>query len=159
MANDPQLGTRTINRDKEFIPRVLVRAMVTLCLSVLAIVSYARITDRPLVATPPTLEEVPIVAEQMIQIYSETSGAVVVTDEAGMELLDLEAGSAGALPSIYRVLERQRSMRGVTVSDPIRLVRYSDGRIGLRDDLTEIRLELSGFGDDNLRHLSEILEE
>lgn len=159
MANDPQLSTGPIARDKELIPRVLVRAMVTLCLSVLAIVSYAKITDRPLAAQPPSLAMAPIVAEQMIQIYSETSGAVLVTDDAGEELLDLQAGTAGALPSIYRVLERQRMMRGVAVSDPIQLVRYSDDRIGLRDQLTGLNMELMGFGDDNLRHLVELLEE
>ena len=159
MANDPQLGTTQQKRDRELIPRVLVRAMVTLCLSVLAIAGYARLTDRPLAASPPSLEEAPIVAEQHIQIYSETSGAVIVTDADGIQLLDLAAGDAGALPSIYRVLERRRGARGIDASDPIQLVRYSAHRIGLRDELTGATLELMGFGTNNLRHLSALLEE
>jgi len=48
---------------------------------------------------------------------------------------------------------------GMEGSDPIRLVRYSDGRLSLRDDFTDFRAELLGFGADNERAFARLLEE
>lgn len=157
MANDLELGVHP--KDRELIPRILVRAVITLCLSVLAIVSYARLTDRPLVATPPSLEETPIVHEMVIQIYSQPDGAVWITDVDGTELLNLGPGEGGYAASIYRVLDRQRGARGVAASDPIRLARHSDGRVSLIDDLSDVRIEFIGAGAAQVAQFSGLLEE
>jgi putative photosynthetic complex assembly protein len=141
------------------VPTILVRAMFVLCLCVLIIVSYARITDRPLSATPPTLEEAPVVQERMIRIFGEMDGSARVLDMNGNLVADFAPDQGGFVAGIYRVLERERGAVGLDASEPIRLVRFSDGRIGLRDDHTDFRAELFGFGADNEAVFARLLEE
>lgn len=145
--------------DKEMIPAVLLRAMVVLCLCVLIIVAYARLTDRPLEAMPPAVEEVPILQERMIRIYGEMDGSARVLDLDGSVIATLASDEGGFVAGIYRVLERERGAVGLSGSEPIRLVRFSDGRIGLRDDHTDFRAELIGFGRDNTLAFARLLEE
>jgi putative photosynthetic complex assembly protein len=133
--------------------------MFVLCLCVLIIVSYARITDRPLSATPPTLEEAPVVQERMIRIFGEMDGSARVLDMNGNLVADFAPDQGGFVAGIYRVLERERGAVGLDASEPIRLVRFSDGRIGLRDDHTDFRAELFGFGADNEAVFARLLEE
>jgi di/tricarboxylate transporter len=45
---------KLVQRDKEMIPRRLLRAMLALVVVVLLIVTWARLTDRPLTAMPPS---------------------------------------------------------------------------------------------------------
>lgn len=150
---------KLVERDKEMIPTVLIRAMFILCVCVLIIVSYARLTDRPLSATPPTLEEAPIVTERLIRIYAELDGSARVFDPNGNLIADYASEEGGFIAGVYRVLDRERSAVGADASDPIRLVRFEDGRLGLRDDLTDFRAELVGFGADNEAAFARLLEE
>jgi putative photosynthetic complex assembly protein len=158
MAHSPA-EKKLVKRDKEMVPTILVRAMFVLCLCVLIIVSYARITDRPLSATPPTLEEAPVVQERMIRIFGEMDGSARVLDMNGNLVADFAPDQGGFVAGIYRVLERERGAVGLDASEPIRLVRFSDGRIGLRDDHTDFRAELFGFGADNEAVFARLLEE
>jgi putative photosynthetic complex assembly protein len=158
MAHSPA-EKKLVKRDKEMVPTILVRAMFVLCLCVLIIVSYARITDRPLSATPPSLEEAPVVQERMIRIFGEMDGSARVLDMNGNLVADFAPDQGGFVAGIYRVLERERGAVGLDASEPIRLVRFSDGRIGLRDDHTDFRAELFGFGADNEAVFARLLEE
>lgn len=146
-------------RDKEMIPTVLIRAMFILCLCVLIIVSYARLTDRPLSAMPPSVEEVPVLQERVIRIYGEMNGSARVLDVDGNLIATFGPDEGGFIAGISRVLERTRGAVGAEASDPIRLVRFADGRLGLRDDYTTFRTELVGFGADNEAVFSRLLEE
>lgn len=157
MATHPE--QKLVERDREMVPRILVRAMFTLCLSVLVIVAYARLTDRPLEAMPPSEAQVPVVAEKMIRIYGAMNGSARVMDLDGNVILTLSETEGGFVAGIYRVLERRRNAVGASGSDPIRLVRYADGRLSLRDDLTDFRAELVGFGADNERVFARIMGE
>lgn len=150
---------KLVERDKEMIPTILVRAMFVLCICVLIIVSYARLTDRPLEALPPSLEEAPVVQERMIRLYGEMDGSARVMDLDGNVIAVLDETQGGFIAGVYRVLERRRGAVGLSGSEPIRLVRFSDGRIGLRDDHTDFRAELVGFGADNERAFARLLEE
>lgn len=150
---------KLVERDKEMIPMVLIRAMAILCICVLIIVSYARLTDRPLSAMPPSVEQAPIVTERMIRIYGQLDGSARVFDVDGSLIAEYSNTEGGFIAGIYRVLERERGAVGADASDPIRLVRFADGRLGLRDDLTDFRAELFGFGADNEAAFSRLLEE
>ena len=59
---------KLVERDREMVPTILVRAMFVLCVSVLIIVAYARLTDRPLEAMPPSEAEVPVVTPSAASI-------------------------------------------------------------------------------------------
>lgn len=150
---------KLIERDREMIPRVLLRAMLVLCVSVLIIVSYARMTDRPLAAQPPSEIEVPVAHERLIRIFGQMDGSARVMDVDGTVIATLSPEQGGFVSGIYRVLERERGAVGRSADEPIRLVRFSDGRLGLRDPLTDFRAELVGFGADNTRVFARILEE
>lgn len=150
---------KLVQRDKEMVPTILVRAMFVLCVCVLIIVSYARITDRPLAAQPPSVEEVPVVQERLIRLFGRMDGSARVMDIDGNVIATLSETEGGFIAGIYRVLERERGAVGLSGTEPIRLVRFSDGRLGLRDDLTDFRAELVGFGADNERAFARLLEE
>ncbi|GAB5447254.1 photosynthetic complex assembly protein PuhC [Gymnodinialimonas sp.] len=150
---------KLVVRDKEMVPTVLVRAMFILCVCVLIIVSYARLTDRPLSAQPPTVEEVPIIHERTVQIYAEMNGSARVMGLDGTVIANFAPDEGGFVAGVYRVLERERGAVGAMASDPIRVVRFADGRIGLRDPLTDFRAELVGFGADNEAAFARLLEE
>jgi putative photosynthetic complex assembly protein len=150
---------KLVERDREMVPVILVRAMFALCVCVLIIVSYARLTDRPLEAMPPSELEVPAVQDRMIRIFGQMDGSARVLDLDGNLIADLGPTEGGFVAGIYRVLERERGAVGLHASEPIRLVRFSDGRIGLRDDLTDFRAELVGFGADNEAVFARLLEE
>ncbi len=150
---------KLVERDKEMIPTILIRAMFVLCICVLLIVSYARLTDRPLEAMPPSLEEAPVVQEREIRIFGEMDGSARVLGTDGTVIATLSPEEGGFVAGIYRVLERERGAVGLHASEPIRLVRFSDGRIGLRDDHTDFRAELVGFGADNEAVFARLLEE
>lgn len=144
-------------RDKEMIPRMLLRAMFILVLASLAIVTYARVTDRPLVAMPPA--DTPILAERSIILYGDMSGAARVTDPEGRIIATLAEDQGGFVAGIWRVLVRERQSRGVPLDAPIRLVLFADNRLGLRDDHTGWRAELIGFGIDNYRTFLRLLQQ
>ncbi|MEJ6393256.1 photosynthetic complex assembly protein PuhC [Gymnodinialimonas sp. 2305UL16-5] len=150
---------KLVTRDKEMIPTVLIRAMFVLCLCVLIIVSYARLTDRPLSAMPPPEAEVPPVAERMIRIFGQLDGSARVLDLNGNVVANFGPDEGGFVAGVYRVLERERGAVGLTPDAPIRLVRFADGRISLRDDVTDFRAELVGFGADNEAAFARLLEE
>lgn len=150
---------KLVTRDKEMIPTVLLRAMFILCLSVLLIVVYATVTDRPLSAMPPTEAEVPIVHERMIRIFAEMDGSARVLDVDGNLIAEYASDEGGFVAGIYRVLERRRGAVGRTADEPIRLVRFADGRVSLRDPVTDFRAELVGFGADNEAAFARLLEE
>ena len=142
MSSHEQLA----ERDREMIPTMLVRAMGVLVLICLAIVSYASFTDRPLEALPPDLE---VVKERVLVIEAEMTGAVRVTSPDGTLIAELAPEQGGFIAGVGRVLERERGKQGLEGSLPIRLIQYEDGRLALRDDHTDWRAELRGFGQTN----------
>lgn len=151
-------GVETLRkRDREMIPTLLLRAMFILVLSSLVIVAYARLTDRPLAAAPPM--DTPVLAERLIVLYGSMNGAAEVTDPDGRIIASLPNDQGGFVAGIWRVLVREREMRGVPIDTPVRLVLFSDNRLGLRDDATGWRAELIGFGVDNYRTFLRLLQE
>lgn len=137
---------KLIERDKEMIPTALLRAMLGLVLAILAIASYASWTGRELEAMPPNL---PIIQEREIIIDAHMSGAVVVTAPDGTIIADLSPEEGGFVAGVGRVLVRERGKLGITELRPVRLIKYENGRIALRDDHTAWRAELQGFGRTN----------
>ena len=73
----------------------------------------------------------------------------MVVDIDGTLIADLSPEEGGFDAGIGRVLERERGKVGLAASEPIRLIKYSNGRLALRDDFTAWRAELQGFGQTN----------
>jgi putative photosynthetic complex assembly protein len=152
-AMTPQERLR--QRDREMIPRTLLRAMFALVMASLAIVTYARLTDRPLEALPPA--GVAIAKERTILLYGDMSGAARVLDLDGSVIADLSPQEGGFIAGIWRVLQRERAKNRAALDAPVRLVLWEDGRLSILDDTTGWRAELTGFGATNLDAFAKLL--
>ncbi|MEM7745745.1 MAG: photosynthetic complex assembly protein PuhC [Pseudomonadota bacterium] len=150
-----EIRDRQPPRDKEKIPRILLSAILALVLITLAMVTIARVTGMEPVSQFP---DVPIVKERTILIHGSTSGHATVLDADGTLIADLGPDEGGFVAGIWRSLERKRKPYGIEGSAPVRLVRFSDGRLGLRDDRTGWRVELIGFGKDNTAIFARLLD-
>jgi putative photosynthetic complex assembly protein len=157
MLNQHDATATLQRRDREMIPRVLVRAMFGLMAISLAVVAFARWTDQPLSALPP--QDVAVQTERSVQIFAKMDGSARIVDVDGTLVADLAPNEGGFVAGVSRALARVRDNAGVTATAPVRIIRFEDGRLALRDDLTGWRAELFGFGHDNAAAFARLLEE
>lgn len=137
----------TAPEDREQIPRILLRAVGLFIVLVLAMVTWARVTGLPPTAMPPPDEQ--IIESHTIYLFGEMSGAAKVLDAQGSVIANLGPDEGGFIAGVSRSLTLIRKQAGVDPAAPVRLVRFPDGHLGLRDDMTGWRAELIGFGKDN----------
>ncbi|MDT8325787.1 MAG: photosynthetic complex assembly protein PuhC [Roseovarius sp.] len=140
--------------DAELIPRAMTRAMLALVFTVLALVSYARFTDRPLVSTPSQAE---VVLTRHIFLSSEMSGAATVLDADGSLLASLSPEEGGFVAGIDRVILRERTKHGVALSGPVTLVQRADNTTSITDPSTGWTADLMGFGQTNALAFTRLL--
>lgn len=144
-------------RDKEMIPLVLVRLMFGLALVSVALVAYARFTDRPLVGVP---TQPPIVAERVVYLTpGEDRGSFVITDTEGQRLVASSDRKAGFVGAIGQAIERRRKVQRADMAAPLTLVRRETGRIDIIDEASGISIELHGYGPDNIAVFAGLLPE
>ncbi|KUF10029.1 photosynthetic complex assembly protein PuhC [Pseudoponticoccus marisrubri] len=136
------------------VPRILVRAMAGMCVAALLIVTYARLTDRPLEAVPPVS---PVKAERLLHLSSEMSGAVTVLDETGTLLARLAPEQGGFIAGVHRVILHERGKARLPDDGPVLLQAYENGRMALIDPVTGWRADLMGFGADNAGAFAKLL--
>lgn len=148
------MTTQTHPADKEMIPRALLRAVGMLIIAVLALVSYARLTDRPLIATPP---DAPIIAERTILLSGDLSGAATVRATDGTVIADLSPEEGGFVSGVWRVILRERTNARLAPDGPVILRRDAGGRISIHDPSTGWRADLMGFGADNAKAFARLL--
>ena len=149
----PQPGFKDTDRDT--IPRFLVKAMFALVMTVLALVSYARLTDMPLSALPPTSA---VDVERRILLEGELSGAATIRKPDGTIIAEMTPDKGGFVSGIYRVIMRERTKHRVAPNTPIVLRRQENGRISIHDPSTGWSADLMGFGIDNARVFARLLE-
>ena len=146
--------TRLRRHDRELVPRALLRAMAALALSVLMLVTYARLTDRPLIATPP---ESPVRISRDVLLAGDMSGAATVTALDGTMVADLTPEEGGFISGVWRVILRERTKHRVSLDGPVTLIGHENGRISIYDPSTEWSADLMGFGADNARAFARLL--
>jgi putative photosynthetic complex assembly protein len=149
------MTARALPHDREKIPRVILRAMLLLVLAVLALVTWARVTDRPLDAMPP---DVAVAESRTIHIFGKMDGSARVLDADGAVIADLTPDKGGFIAGMWRALNRERTKHGVSLDAPVVLIRYEDGRLALQDPTTGWRAQLLGFGRDNTAVFARLLE-
>ena len=140
--------------DRELVPRKMVRGMFALVMSVLAIVSYAVYTDRPLIATPPEAE---VILERHVVIDGKMSGAAKVTGTDGTLIADMSPEEGGFIAGVGRVLDRERTKHAVPLDGPVTITGHSDGRVAIHDPSTGWSADLMAFGQDNTRDFVRLL--
>lgn len=140
--------------DREKIPRAMVRAMATLVLTVLVLVTLARITDRPLIATPPPGE---VVISRDIVLSGDMAGAATVHSPDGTLIADLAPEQGGFISGVYRVLVHERKKHGAALDTPVTLLQRDTGRLEIHDPSTGWSADLMGFGADNATAFARLL--
>lgn len=138
------------------ISNTLLKAIALILLVTLALVSYARLTGMQPIATPD--DSVGIVTERVIRIDGTLGGAAKIWDQDGALIADLGPKEAGFITGVQSALNRERMLYKIEGNPPVRLVRFADGRLGLRDPATGWRVELIGFGDTNRDAFAALLD-
>ncbi|MEM6579399.1 MAG: photosynthetic complex assembly protein PuhC [Pseudomonadota bacterium] len=142
--------------DKERIQRIMMRAVFALLMVILALVAFARLTDRPLVAVPPVTE---IIDSRDIVLESDTSGRALVRDADGVVLVDLGPGKGGFLHTMWRAVQHERARYGVAHSGPVTINLHSDNRLRLVDPSTGQTINLNAFGSNNVASFRALLNQ
>ena len=149
-----QLEQQMRHRDKEMVPRVLVRAMFALMLGSLALVGYAQWADVPQAGV---LVEAPIAASRTVTLQGDRSGKYVVLDEEGTQIAASSDTKSGFLGVMGRVVDREREILKVNATGPIEVVRRENGNIAVIDPSTGMSVELIGYGVDNVAAFANLL--
>jgi putative photosynthetic complex assembly protein len=134
----------TRNGERDMIPKGLLRGMIALVFTAVALVSYASITKRPLEGVP---EASTMVRERFLILEGKSAQAVTVKTPDGQLLVDLPHG--GFVTVIQSGVATERRRQGVTDNPPVRLVQYANNRLVLEDPSTGWSAELYAFGSDN----------
>lgn len=150
-----QTSPRIYADHDRMLPRVLIKAMLALVFASLAIATFARVTDRPLVSTPPVS---PIVAETEIELFSDgVSGAVQVRQTDGSLLVELDPQAGGFIAGMHRVILRERTKHRVALEGPVVIQAFENGRMAIHDPSTGWGADLMGFGADNAGAFARLL--
>lgn len=151
LSNTPRLR----HKEDDLVPMFLVRAMFALVVVCLVLVAAARISGRPLEATP---ADAPVVAERAVFLSGDTSGAALVLDANGTVLADLPGEQGGFIAGVQRVIDRERNKSGVPLDGPVLLQLREGNRLSITDPSTGWTAELMGFGADNFRSFARLLD-
>lgn len=142
-------------RDKEMVPRFLVQAMFGLMIGSLALVAYARLTDRPLEGTRPASA---IVEEVSLTMAGTRATGVGLFDSNNVQVAHSNDNKKGFIDVIWVSINRERSLRGADMAAPIRVVRKDNGQVAILDDATGWSIVLIGYGRDNVAAFADLLD-
>lgn len=154
MASFNELSNDMKHRDREMVPRFLVIAMFTLMGASLALVAYARLTDRPpssVVAHSEIVQDLPVI------LTGSRSDGVAVLGMDGAQLAHSDDAKSGFIDVIWVAVMRERKVQGVAPDGPVRVVRRENGRVAILDDTTGWKIELIGYGHDNVAAFAKLL--
>ncbi len=145
MQIDAQIGPVPSKRNRgDMIPAPMIRAMLFIVCTALAIVGASVLGGWDKAAVPPVSE---ILQERSLILEGGPAQSVKVREPDGTIILDLDHGSF--ITVIQSGLARARLTRNVEATLPVRLVSYANGRLAIHDDITGWSVELGAFGQDN----------
>lgn len=150
-----QLEQQMRHRDKEMVPRFLVQAMFALMIASLALVAYAQWFDVP---NRGVLVEAPVVQSLDIVMEGDRNGVYVVSTPDGTQIASSADEKGGFLGVMGRVIDRERFKHNIAGNPPFQVVRRENGNIAILDDATGLRVELIGYGKDNVAAFARLLD-
>ena len=149
------LANQMKHRDREMVPRFLVQAMFALMLGSVGLVSYARLTDRPLIGVVP---DSPIVAERLVTLEGDRDNGVHVIDDTGTPIAFSGENKSGFIDVIWVSVMRERLVQDRQSDAPVRVVRRANGHTAIIDDTTGWKIELIGYGPDNVAAFARLID-
>lgn len=141
-------------RDRDMVPRALVRAMFALMAATVALVTYAQLSGHPDVGI---LDEAPVVQTREVTLVSFGLGGYDVM-EGGVRIAGTDDYKGGFYGVIGRILDRRRMVHGADPSAPIKVVRRENGHVAILDPETDFSIELIGYGVDNIAAFARLLD-
>lgn len=150
-----QLEQQMRHRDREMVPRFLVQAMFALMIASLALVAYAQWFDVP---NRGVLVEAPVVQSLDIVMEGDRNGVYVVKTADGTLIASSADEKGGFLGVMGRVVDRERFKHNISGNPPFQVVRRENGNIAILDDATDLRVELIGYGQDNVAAFARLLD-
>ena len=150
-----QLEQQMRHRDKEMVPRFLVQAMFALMAASLAIVAYAQWNDVP---NRGVLIETPVVQSLDIVMEGDRNGIYTVATVDGTQIASSADEKGGFIGVMGRVIDRERFVQDQPSNAPITVVRRESGNIAIIDEITDLRVELIGYGKDNVAAFAKLLD-
>jgi putative photosynthetic complex assembly protein len=96
--------------------------------------------------------------ERQLRFEDRADGAVAVLSASDdRPVAHMPAGTNGFVRMVMRGLARDRQAKGIGAGPPFTLTRWSDGRLTISDSETARRIELTGFGKDNVNAFANLL--
>lgn len=141
--------------EDEIVPRIMVRIMFGLVLTILIIVSVATLTGREPQNQPP---QGAVLSERAIYLSGDASGRARVLDSTGSVIAEFPADKGGFVAGIERVIARERGLHGLDMSAPVLLQLKEGNRLSITDPTTGWSAELMGFGATNARTFARLLD-
>lgn len=93
-----------------------------------------------------------------LNFFDERDGSVLVKDSRDARVITVLApGTNGFVRGVMRGLARDRMMRRIGAAPPFMLMRWSDGRLALRDSATGRTIDLDAFGGTNKAAFEDLL--
>lgn len=136
------------------IPRLLLRAVMGLVLFSIVAVLVGQFTERGLVMNPP----VTAAEEVQLTFEAQPGGDMIVRNgETGVTVAVLAADGDGFIRGVLRGMERGRALARLSHQPTYLLIRSTDGRLTISDPETGERIDLNGFGADNLAAFARLL--
>ncbi len=132
------------DRDREMIPKPLLRMMLAIVIASLALTSFSVWTGRQPTGQP---KASPVTQERQLVIRTGGAKAVTLYAADGTFLEHLDHG--GFVTVIGSGLDRARTVARVPRDAPVTLARHQNGRLTIADPETGWSVELDAFGSDN----------
>ena len=145
---------RVYVEDERMLPRPLLRALLLLISVILCLVAIARLTDQPLVSTPPVSR---VLAEAELTLVTDGVTGAVEIWQAGTLLSQLAPEEGGFIAGVQRAIHRERKKHRVPAHAPVLLQAFENGRMAIFDPSTNWRADLMGFGTDNASAFARLL--
>lgn len=145
---------RLVYRPNDAVSRNLMRGILVLLITILSLVAYARVTDRPLEAVPVRGD---ILQERVLLIEGDITGAAQITDTETGAVVDYASGEAVFITTIERVLRRVRESHAADLAAPFHLRERAGGTLSVYDPATGEEVQLSSFGPDNIAAFAALL--
>jgi putative photosynthetic complex assembly protein len=131
-------------------PVLIIVGLVLLCTFLVA--AYMR-----LVGVNITEPDAAIKVVRELKFEDGADGSVAVIDAKTGKVVETIRGEAGFLRSTLRGLARERIRSGFGAEKPFELIGRVDGRLTLRDPVTQRRVDLESFGPTNAASFARLL--
>lgn len=102
--------------------------------------------------------DAPAVAVRELRFEDQADGSIAVSDARTGKLIHRYTGEQGFVRGVLRGLARERQRAGFGAQPAFELIARADGRLTLRDPVTDRLVDLESFGPRNAAAFAQLIE-